>query len=768
MRLDTASRPLGAALSHARLQARVGFRLFNAVVLATVLVPAVWLSWARAAELTEVRALRDGVGSIAAPGVPGPLCVFGPHSFSIAVGKSGADTMLPVVAGAELGRGRVVAFGHTGYTDPSALAVADTGRLMANALRWTAGATAQGPIRVGVRGQPELVRWLNEQGFRAVALEGERWTDQLKHAHVVCLRPANLSPAEVEALSAYVHQGGGLVAADLGWGWLQLHPGKSLLTDHGGNRLLSPAGIVWADGTLERTSADGFATESVPTPLAHAGKALAKLVGSAELKSATDIAQASAAVLLAARSLPADDKLLRPRLEVIRRKRARDAIPSRERPIKATDALARLAVALEHEAISRLAVEQVTAHPAAKHFPGEVPKQARRVTQTVRLDTAVPSWHSTGLYAPPGEPIRVSVPASAAGKGLAVRIGAHSDRLWHANSWSRWPEICRQFPVAAAEITVANPFGGLIYLDVPKQSALGVTSVEIAGAVEAPHYALGRTAAGDWPEIRRRPAPWAELEGERVVLTVPSAEVRNLRDPEKLMEFWDGVVAACDQLSGRPRQEAKQRYVADVQISAGYMHSGYPIMTHLDVAGPMVDRESIVGFKRDGAWGLFHEIGHNYQSPDWTFEGTGEVTCNLFTLYLFHKACGRDDIFDLKCPPASRDESLRRYLREGRSFEQWKRDPFLALQMYVQMQRAFGWETFIKVFAEYRALPDGERPKSDGEKRDAWMVRFSRAAGRNLGQFFDAWGVPVSAEAKASVADLPQWMPEEMAPGRGV
>ena len=77
--------------------------------------------------------------------------------------------------------------------------------------------------------------------------------------------------------------------------------------------------------------------------------------------------------------------------------------------------------------------------------------------------------------------------------------------------------------------------------------------------------------------------------------------------------------------------------------------------------------------------------------------------------------------------------------------------------MYIQLQQAFGWEPFKKVFAEYRQLPQSERPKNDAEKRDQWMVRFSRAVGKDLGPFFVAWGVPVSAAARASLADLPAW-----------
>ena len=42
------------------------------------------------------------------------------------------------------------------------------------------------------------------------------------------------------------------------------------------------------------------------------------------------------------------------------------------------------------------------------------------------------------------------------------------------------------------------------------------------------------------------------------------------------------------------------------------------------------------------------------------------------------------------------------------------------------------------------------------------MIRMSRATGKNLGPFFEAWGVPTSEQARKSVADLPGWMPAGM------
>ena len=73
-------------------------------------------------------------------------------------------------------------------------------------------------------------------------------------------------------------------------------------------------------------------------------------------------------------------------------------------------------------------------------------------------------------------------------------------------------------------------------------------------------------------------------------------------------------------------------------------------------------------------------------------------------------------------------------------FEMWKREPFLALIMYAQMQREFGWDAYRQVFAKYRSLPDAARPKSDDEKRDQWLVRFSRQVGSQPRSFLRGVG----------------------------
>ena len=115
-----------------------------------------------------------------------------------------------------------------------------------------------------------------------------------------------------------------------------------------------------------------------------------------------------------------------------------------------------------------------------------------------------------------------------------------------------------------------------------------------------------------------------------------------------------------------------------MQISAGYMHSGYPIMIPIDdsIKIGLDERRSA----REGAWGLFHELGHNHQSGDWTFDGTGEVTNNLIVLYVFDKVLGlrfdsgHETIRDREARPSGSGPSWRKgrtRSRSGRATHFW-------------------------------------------------------------------------------------------------
>lgn len=63
-----------------------------------------------------------------------------------------------------------------------------------------------------------------------------------------------------------------------------------------------------------------------------------------------------------------------------------------------------------------------------------------------------------------------------------------------------------------------------------------------------------------------------------------------------------------------PLTQRRERVVCDVQPSCGYMHAGYPVVTHLDIA-EVYSKEFVMNseyLRGEGSWGLYHEIGNVY------------------------------------------------------------------------------------------------------------------------------------------------------------
>ena len=722
----------------------------------------------------DVAYLLDGVREIAPGNVNSSLCVFGDRAFPVVNGREGEGGTEPLIAAARLGKGRMVISGNTAYLEQDALAAADTPRLVRNIVRWASGEKAA--PRIGVYKIDGLAGMLRGLGLdaRDIDLGGRAGVD------VIMALARVLTDDDLKPLTEYVSGGGGLVTGTVGFKVKERAPGIDLATEFPGNRLIAPAGIVWAQDRLVGTPLNGFFHAEPPPEWSSAAAALAAFEASERrerILSANEVVQIQATLRRAIDDVPFNDTLLLPKLGAALAPFRARAIPSAAIPIEWDDMPWRLVIRYDSARLRHTPPEQVRAHPAAAEFPGSVPAGAPRVTTEVKVETSGGrwGWFGTGLYAAPGELITVRLPAGVVDKGLSIIIGAHADTLWHMDAWRRMPEISNRTPVRSAVTRAANAFGGCIYIAAPEGGQAGDFVATIGGGVPAPRYVDGKTSPAEWRStIRLRPAPWAEIESSKVILTVPSALVRNLDDPAALMQVWDQTSDLVQELAGLPKERKRpERLLPDMQIGMeAVQHSGYPIMMQLSKAASLVSRDGLlrgrVGTSRynKGVWGFSHEMGHNAHNPLWIFQGANEPTAQLFTVYVYEKLCHIPVESNFHASKEVRAAEMAEYNFAHPDFEQWKSDDWLALTMYVEMQQAFGWDAYKRVFAEYLKLPESQWPKTDDEKRDQWMVRFSRQVGRNLGPFFQAWGVPTSEAARKSIEDLPVWMPEELRAAR--
>ncbi len=588
----------------------------------------------------HLQVMLDGVMEILTQGVPGPLCVYGPRAFPVVIDSKDTRNVV-MVAAAELGQGRVVALPHNGYFGDLVVRHPMTGRLLSNVIHWAAGqkTTTGARPRIAVRGYAPLRQLLNASGAAVTELPDRNWVSQIGSEDVVVADLQQCNADEVQALDSFIRQGGGVVAANLIWGWKQSHADADPKIDHPGNQLFSRAGIVWADGTTPSASGATVKVDLQPAELSHVAWCLDVLDNVAAKKrtlTAAELERIPYTLAGCYDAIPREqDAGIFARLENYVEKQSRQIpTPSEQTPIAPSQANNRLLVAVQTEIFNHLPVSDLKPSPTAATFPGTLTSKVKRKSRKVSIDFSQAGWKSTGVYALPGDRIKVSTDPETAKRGFSLQIGCHRDSLLKVDApWKRPPEMIRRFPLNQPSVEIGHALGGLVYVDVPEKASSGQGDFEFTNIVDAPYYVHGVTSRSAWNSIQNFPAPWAELETRNFIITVPSELIRGLGFPDRLMEHWTQVVDACADLATIPRErKTPQRIVFDVQISAGFMHSGYPIMAWIKPSAPEVVNLELLQTK--GGWGFYHELGHNHQQSAWTFDGTVEVTCNLFSMYV--------------------------------------------------------------------------------------------------------------------------------------
>ncbi|XP_063671778.1 TRPM8 channel-associated factor 2 isoform X3 [Pan troglodytes] len=692
--------------------------------------------------------LLEGISEldIRTGGVPSQLLVHGALAFPL-----GLDASLNCfLAAAHYGRGRVVLAAHE-----CLLCAPKMGPFLLNAVRWLArGQTGKVGVNTNLK---DLCPLLSEHGLQC-SLEPHLNS----YLCVYCCKA--YSDKEAKQLQEFVAEGGGLLIGGQAWWWASQNPGHCPLAGFPGNIILNCFGLSILPQTLK---AGCF---PIPTPEMrsyHFRKALSEFQailnhenGNLEKSCLAKLRVDGAAFLqIPAEGVPAYISLHR----LLRKMLRGSGLPavSRENPVASDSyeaAVLSLATVLAHSGTdcSQLAQGLGTWTCSSSLYPSKHPI-------TVEINGINPGnndcWVSTGLYLLEGQNAEVSLSEAAASAGLRVQIGCHTDDLTKARKLSRAPVVTHQCCMDRTERSVSCLWGGLLYVIVPKGSQLGPVSVTIRGAVPAPYYKLGKTSLEEWKrQMQENLAPWGELATDNIILTVPTTNLQALKDPEPVLHLWDEMMQAVARLAAEPFPfHHPERIVADVQISAGWMHSGYPIMCHLESVKEIINETDM---RSRGVWGPIHELGHNQQRHGWEFPPhTTEATCNLWSVYVHETVLGipRAQAHEALSPP-ERERRIKAHLGKGAPLCDW--NVWTALETYLQLQEAFGWEPFTQLFAEYQTL--SHLPKDNTGRMNLWVKKFSEKVKKNLVPFFEAWGWPVQKEVADGLASLPEWQENPM------
>jgi hypothetical protein len=732
----------------------------------------------------DVEAARDailaGVTSLANPVQPGHMVVYGPTAASIAnyAGQGLAD---PMIAAATLGTGRVIAVPDHQWLQMGRFSGDEsTETFFRNGIDWLAGTTARdvGIVVYDAASQTwadATAEWLANQGYTdvTIATSATLATD-LQGADVLIASWLGVAPTEgmLAAVRDFTIGGGGLFIGEYGigheWWW------GNGAADVPGNKLLREAGIgfsvEWPHGGTSWPIERAIGQVTTDTILAVLDRA-------STLDEAGQLEALGVYARLARVLAPADTQASRLATAFTEWTASIYATPAT--PV--TDPIEQVLLQIEADMLAALPASDLTAHRTAAAVYGEIPADTPRLAgHVVTIDGTKTGWVATGVYAPPGERVTVTVPAALVGRDFSIRLGGHTDNISARESWDRMPRgISRSYPIDATEVVVAGAFGGAIYIDFGGKSSgtspdLGPVVMTIDGGIAAPLFVLGQTSNADWiAGIRDNPAPYAELVSDRAAFSVPSAWIRSLDDPATVMAAWDDAIAFQDWVGGvESLRTGPERFNVDVQISSGWLHSGYPMQGPVAYGGGFLDPAVLF---TSGDWGLFHEFGHEHQrqstlgwsytSNPWTFDGDVEVTVNIFANAAFERMTPLARSGDMAWSNHP-EEVMRRAMEEVADAAHPSFDDKDVYPFYYQLADGpWGWQGYRDVLSGYVADAGNDPatlPATNQAKKDQWLVRWSQATGFDMRAYMvGQWGLEVSQEAIDAVAamNLPSWLP---------
>ncbi|XP_053263146.1 TRPM8 channel-associated factor homolog [Podarcis raffonei] len=727
----------------------------------------------------DLKTLLNGVTTFCFKGmIPSELLIHGNLAFPVGI----TDSFQCFAGAAHYGRGRVVVFSHEGMLNRQSMKT-----FLLNAINWV---TAGKGGKVGVGDQlKELYSMLNQAGVPC------ELTDLKPGLSVYCCNA--YSDQEKERIHEFVSEGGGLLIGGQAWYWTYQNPTACAIAQYPGNKILKKFGIGI---TGECINLPG---ESYPARQAgavassyHFRKALFQFKEHIQSKQALQPPYSSwlkklgkdCATFL---SIPATDspplssvhedmlqliKLEFFQPELTRTQRIMEASMLSSSTSSSRNLLCGISGVRASNPIKSNSDEAILIQMAfllynnlprfqdlVPHLIQNLPSYPTAPPQVIQINginEGDEAWRSTGLYVPPAKTVSLLFPPNAISAQLQVQIGCHSDDLSNAENLLRPPVVIRRFKVTSERMEVSSLWGGLLYIVLPKKSSVGTISVTVEGASLAPYFKHGETSLSAWKDtIRHYPAPWAELETENIILTVASEDVRGMDNPGVLLNAWAQMMRAVAKLAAIPPFFPRpERIVEDVQISVGGMHSGYPIMANVAASEEITDVQRMY---TKGTWGPIHELGHNQQKGGWEFPPhTTEATCNLWSVYVNETVLNIPrEIAHPELKPDSRKRRVKDYIQGGarlKDFMVWT-----ALEPYLQLQEAFGWEPYIHIFAKYQAIT--HIPTDNSSKMNLWTRHFSQEVSKNLGPFFKAWGWPIEENLTQELArSFPPWTEDPM------
>ncbi len=388
--------------------------------------------------------------------------------------------------------------------------------------------------------------------------------------------------------------------------------------------------------------------------------------------------------------------------------------------------------------------------------------EAKRTHRMVLCD-----YQPSGLYVRKGEKITLNLSNLNQDYNLASMIGFKP--MWGNRNKTQENKLKN-----GANIVTAIQDGILSFIFVKRagyDTNPTMVNVNITGGKAFPLYKLNRSNLANWQNDLKimTDAPFVQLISDKVLITIPYKDylknpVANIPNSFKTIHQvidWEDELAGFDNSSPENlRTNNRINYLVDLYSTAEEGESYYMYASNYFI-GMKHDNFTDLTEKLDKEWGIWHETGHTHQQRSWTWGSIGEISVNLFSLYVQEKFGLPTRLNTIEGGETETTfNKARKYIAQpNKNYLEENEDDynelFSKLVMFHQLKSVYGWDSIKKLQQYFRKSPyvynDDE---TDQDQSNKFVYAMCLVTKNNLIPFFKKWGLNVDSATATKINGL--------------
>ena len=344
-------------------------------------------------------------------------------------------------------------------------------------------------------------------------------------------------------------------------------------------------------------------------------------------------------------------------------------------------------------------------------YGGNIADSELSVIKKIKINPISPTNYITGLYAPPGEVIKIEFSNNDLeniGNSIEFIIGqVTQDGGGSENSkrvgLKRVPILYSKLIIKKNPGYIGSFIGGPIYISNPTKRK--IFTVTISNAIPYKHLIYGITTKEEFEQMDSYSAPFFELDVRESIRYSGPIEVVQGLNYENLVQnliFWDKCARTSRKIPGGSGTIKGIHFLFDPCVNTpGAYALAYVGAYWCQVPLNFNLALDYVTITKYGAWGHIHELNHHYQKFGFSSQVLNEVTNNVVNLVeyiLYSQISGlRNEFSEAAITTVSGNH---RNLNPEFCLNDLVQKPPNSnneLRFYEPILQAFGYDLFIKV-----------------------------------------------------------------------